>query len=133
MALAAALVCSAAYAEEWLSVSKTSDDRPTETFIDMSSIVLKDGIRIARTKAVALLPWQDNTQPFNGAAYAIQRRSFDCHAGLVQVGGVELYSAAGAIVAFLDVEQSWKPVEDPLTKKMLDLVCGFKDPRAPPN
>jgi hypothetical protein len=43
--------------------------------------------------------------------------------------------ADGGSVGFLDVEQSWKPVEDPLTKKMFDLVCSFKDPRpeqAPP-
>jgi hypothetical protein len=112
IAMTAALACSAAYAEYWLSLSKTSDDRPTEIFIDMSSIVLKDNIRIAQTKSVAVLPWRDNAQPFNGAAYGFQRRSFDCTAGLVQLGGMELHSADGKIAGFLDVEQSWKPAED---------------------
>jgi hypothetical protein len=124
VAITAALTCSAARAEEWLSLSKTSGDHPTETLIDVSSIVRKDNIRTVRTKSVALLPWHDNTQPYNGAAVGIQRRSFDCTAGLVQVGGVELHSANGSIVGFLDVEQSWKPAEDSLTKKMFDLVCG---------
>ena len=125
-AMAAALACSAALAEDWLSLSKTSDDRPTEIFIDLSSIALKDNIRIAQTKWVALLPWRNNAQPFNGAAYGFQRRSFDCTAGLVQVGGMELHSADGKIAAFLDVKPSWSPAEDLLTKKMFDLVCGWK-------
>jgi hypothetical protein len=128
-AMAAALTFSVARAENWLSLFKISDDRPTEIFIDLSSITLKDNIRSAQTKKVALLPWRDNTQPFNGAAYGIQRVSFDCNAGLVQVGGPELHSVDGRIVAFLNVEQSWQPVDDPVTEKMFDLVCGFKDPR----
>jgi hypothetical protein len=128
LVLAAQLVSSAAHAEEWLSLAKTTDDRPTEVFIDMSSILLKDNIRIANTKYVALLPWRDNAQPFNGAAFGFQHRSFDCNAELVQMGGIELHSADGRIVGFLDVEQSWKPADDPLTTKMLDLVCAFKNP-----
>jgi hypothetical protein len=38
IALVAALVWSAAHAEDWLSLPKTSDDRPTEIFIDLSSM-----------------------------------------------------------------------------------------------
>ena len=121
--LTAALTGSPAHAEEWLSVSKTSDDHPTEIFIDISSIVLKDNIRIAQTKWVALLPWPGHAQPFNGAAFGFQRWSFDCTAGLVQTGGAELHSADGRIAGFLDGEQRWRPVEDPVTKKMFDLVC----------
>jgi hypothetical protein len=122
--LAAALVCSAAHAEQWLSLSKTSADRPTEIFIDMSSIVQKDEIRSVRTKYVALLPCPITHS--HGAAFGIQRRSFDCNAGLVQVGGVELHSSDGASAGFLDVEQSWKPADGPLTKRMFDLVCAWK-------
>jgi hypothetical protein len=126
IALATTLVSRAAPAEEWLSLSKTSGDRPMEIFIDMSSIVLKNDIRIAQTKFVAVLPWRDNAQPLDGAVFGIQRRSFDCNAGLVQVGGMELHSADDSSVGFIDVEQSWKPAEDPLTKKMFDLVCSWK-------
>jgi len=126
MATLATLASPVLPAEEWLSLSKTSDEHPTEFFIDISSIVLKDNIRSAQTKSVALLPWRDNTLPFNGASYGIQRRSFDCNAGLVQVGGSELHFADGRIAGFLDVEQSWNPVEDPLSKKMFDLVCAWK-------
>jgi hypothetical protein len=64
--MAATLASAALHAEEWLSLSKTSGDRPTEIFIDLSSIVLKNDIRIAQTKYVAILPWRDNAQPFNG-------------------------------------------------------------------
>jgi hypothetical protein len=123
--MAATLPSAALHAQEWLSLTKTSGDRPTEIFIDVSSIAVKNNIRTAQTKSVPLLPWPDNAKPFNGAAIGIQRMSFDCNAGLVQVGGIELHSADGGSVAFLDVEQSWKPVEDPLTKKMFDLVCAL--------
>jgi hypothetical protein len=126
MALAATLVCPAVYAEEWLSLSKTSDERPTEIFIDLSSIAVENNIRSAQTKSVALLPWRNSAQPFNGATFGLQRISFDCNAGLVQVGGIVLHSADGSSVAFFNVEQSWKPLEDPLTKKMFDLVCAWK-------
>jgi hypothetical protein len=126
MAMATTLVSPAAHAEDWRFLSKTSDDHPAEIFIDMSSIVLKDNIRSAQTKNVALLPWHDGTRPFNGAAYGIQRVSFNCNAALVQVGGPELHPVDGRIVAFLNVEQSWKPVDDSLTKKMFDLVCAWK-------
>jgi hypothetical protein len=126
IAMAATLASAALHAEEWLSLSKTSGDRPTEIFIDLSSIVLKNDIRIAQTKYVAILPWRDNAQPFNGAAFGIQHSSFDCNAGLIQAGGTELHSADGGSLGFIDVEQSWKPAEDPLTKKMFDLVCAWK-------
>jgi hypothetical protein len=129
LAIATTLASTALLAAEWVSLTKTSGDRPREIFIDMSSIVLKDDIRNAQTKYVALLPWRDNAQPFNGAAFGIQRTSFNCNAGLVQVGGVELHSADGGSMGFIDVEQSWKPVDDPLTKKILDIVCTFKNPR----
>jgi hypothetical protein len=125
MAIAAALASFPALAEVWVSLSKTSDSHPTEIFLDISSITVIDNIRSAQTKSVALLPWRDNTQPFNGAAYGIQRRSFDCNAGLIQFGGIVLHSADGRIAAYLDVEQSWKPVDDPLTKKIFDLVCAW--------
>jgi hypothetical protein len=125
VAVATALICPAAHAEDWRSLCKSSDDHPTEIFIDMSSVVLKDNIRIAKTKHVALLPWRDNTQPFNHAVWGIQRVSIDCNAGLIQVGGIELHSAGGRIAGFLDVEQSWKPAEDSLTKKMFDFVCEW--------
>jgi hypothetical protein len=125
MALAAALVYSAAHAEEWLSLSKTSDDRPVEIFIDMSSITVKNNIRTAKTKYVPLLPWRNNAQPIDEAAFGIQRRSFDCKTGMVQVGAMELHSADGSL-GFIDVEQSWKPADEPLTKKMLKLVCASK-------
>ena len=131
IALAAALVSSAAHAEDWLSLSKTSDDRPTEIFIDLSSIMLKDNIRTAETKFVALLPWRNNAQPINGAAFGIQRRSFDCTAGLIQDGGIALHYTDGKIAGFLDVEQSWQPAEDALTKKMFDLVCAWKPTTQP--
>ena len=128
MALAAAL-CGAAHAEEWLSLSKTSGDRPTEIFIDLSSIALKNDIRIAQTKYVALLPWHDNAQPFNGAAFGIRRVSFKCKSALANVGSVELHFSDGGSAGFFDVEQSWKPVDDPVTKRMFDFVCAFKSPR----
>jgi hypothetical protein len=129
MTLATAFVCRAALAEDWRSLSKTSGDRPVEIFIDMSSISAKNDIRAARTKSVPLLPWRNNAQPSNGAAYGIQRRSFDCSAGLVQFGGIALHSADGGSLGFIDVEQTWKPAEDPLTKQMFDIVCAFKSPK----
>jgi hypothetical protein len=128
MAMGAALVSPAALAEGWISVQKTTGDRPTEIFLDISSIVLKGEIRSAQTKYVALLPWRNSAQPTNGAAFGIQRTSFNCNAGLVQVGGIELHSADGGSMGFIDVEQSWKPVDDPLTKQILDIVCTFKNP-----
>jgi hypothetical protein len=129
MTLTAAFVCRAALAEDWRSLTKTSGDRPVEIFIDTSSISVISDIRTARTKSVPLLPWRNNARPFNGAAYGIQRRSFDCNAGLVQFGGIELHSADGASLGFIDVEQSWKAAEDPLTKQMFDIVCAFKSPQ----
>lgn len=129
IAFATVFVCRVALAEDWLSLTKTSGDRPVEIFIDTSSISVKNAIRTARTKSVPLLPWRNNAKPFNGAAYGTQRRSFDCSAGLIQFGGVELHSADGGSLGFIDVEQSWKPAEDPLTKQMFDIVCAFKSPK----
>lgn len=38
LAMAVALVCSVAYAEEWVLLTKTPDDHPTEIFIDLSKM-----------------------------------------------------------------------------------------------
>jgi hypothetical protein len=121
IATVAALACSAARAEEWLSLSKTSDDHATETFIDMSSILLKDNIQTVRTKAVLLSPRNDNERRI---AFAIQPMSFDCKASLVQVGSAEIHYTDTQQLGFIDTHKYWKPADDPLTKKMLDIVCG---------
>jgi hypothetical protein len=121
--LAMALACSDAQAEEWQSLSKSYDDHPTETFIDMSSIVLKDNIRTARTKAVLLSPRNDNERRI---AFALQPMSFDCKASLVQVGSAEIHYTDTDGLGFIDTHKSWKSAEDPLTKKMFDFVCAWK-------
>jgi hypothetical protein len=128
MAFAAALVCSTAHAEEWVSLSKTSCDRPTEIFIDMSSIEQKNNIRTAHMKYVSLLPRRGDNQSSDRVAFGIQPMSFDCEASLVRADSVELHYRDTERLGFIDIEKSWKPA-DPLTKKILDLVCAFKSTR----
>jgi hypothetical protein len=124
--LVMALACGAARAEEWLSLSKTSDDHATETFIDMSSIVLKDNIRTVQTKAVLLSPRNDNERRI---AFALQPISFDCKASLVQVGSAEIHYTDTQQLGFIDTHKSWEHADDPLTKKMLNFVCAWKPTR----
>jgi hypothetical protein len=71
VAVAMTLACPAAIAEEWLSLSKTSDSHPTEMFLDLASITVKTNIRIAEMKFVPLLPWADGTQLLDGAVPAV--------------------------------------------------------------
>jgi hypothetical protein len=123
MALAAALVSPAALADEWMSISKTSDSHATETFLDPSSITVTDNIRTVRTKSVLLSPRNDNERRI---AFALRPMSFDCKASLVQAGSVEIHYTDIERLGFIDVERSWKPAEDPLTKKMFDLVCAWE-------
>ena len=61
--------------------------------------------------------------------FGIQRVSFDCYSALVKVGSTELHYADGRL-GFIDVKPSWNPVDDALTKKMLDLVCARGRDRA---
>jgi hypothetical protein len=128
IAIAAALANSPSRAEEWVSVKKTSDSHPTEISLDVSSITVKKNIRIAQTKYVALLPWPDNAQPFDGAAFGIRRVSFDCKSALTKVGSVELHYTDGRM-GWLDVKQTWTPAADGFAKKMLRVVCAYKDPK----
>jgi hypothetical protein len=126
VAAATAVICPAAHGEEWISISKTSDDHATETFIDMSSIVVKDNIRTVRTKLVLLAPRNDNERR---VAFALRRMSFDCKASLVQTGSSEMHYTDTESLGFIDVHRSWKPADDPLSKQILDIVCTFKNPR----
>ena len=88
-ALAAVLACNAAHAEEWLSLSKTSDSHPTEILLDLSSITVKKNIRTAQTKHRPLLPWADGTQPPGGVAFGLQNMSFNCKSALARTGSVD--------------------------------------------
>jgi len=41
---------------------------------------------------------------------------------------MELHYADGGL-GWLDVVPSWRPADDEFTRKMMDLVCSFKNPR----
>jgi hypothetical protein len=123
MALAATLVSPAAPADEWISISKTSDSHATETFLDLSSIPVTDNIRAVRTKSVLLSPRNDNERRI---AFGLQPMAFDCRASLVQAGSVEIHYTGTERLGFIDTHKYWKPADDPLTKKMFDLVCEWK-------
>jgi hypothetical protein len=125
LAVTTALICPAAHAAEWLSLSKTSDDHATETFIDMSSVVLKDNIRTVRTKFVLLSPRNDNERRI---AFGILRMSFDCKGSLAQAGSIEIHYTDTGRLGFIDTHRSWKPADEPLTQKLLGLVCALKNP-----
>jgi hypothetical protein len=115
----------AALAEDWLSLTKTSDDHPTEIFIDLSSVVLKNNIRTVWTKSVLLSP-QGNDE--RRIAFGIQPMSFDCKASLVQAGSIEIHYTDTERLGFIDTHKSWKPADDPLTQMLERLVCTFKHP-----
>jgi hypothetical protein len=123
--MAAILANHAALAGDWLSLTKTSDDHPTEIFIDVSSIALNNNIRTVRTKAVLLLPQGDDERR---VAFGIQPMSFDCKVSLVQAGSIEIHYTDTERLGFIDTHKSWKPADDPLTQKLLRLVCTFKHP-----
>jgi hypothetical protein len=123
LAMAATMAGTTARAEEWLSLSKTSDEHPTEVFIDLSSITVTDNLRTVRRKAVLLSPRNENERRI---AFAIQPMSFDCKASLVQAGSVEIHYTDTENLGFIDTHKSWEPVNDPLTQKLLSLVCAFK-------
>jgi hypothetical protein len=123
LSMSAALVCRTALAEDWLSFSKTSDSRATETFLDLPSITVADNIRTARMKSILLSPRNDNERRI---AFAIQPMSFDCKALLVQAGSIEIHYTDTESLGFIDTHKSWKPADDPLTQKMFELVCAWK-------
>ena len=126
LSVTAALVSPAAPADEWTSIYKTSDSRATETFLDLSSITVTDNIRTVRKKSVLLSPRNDNERRI---AFALQPMSFDCRMSLVQAGSIEIHYADMKELGAIDTHRSWEPPDDPVTKKMLDLVCAYKDPR----
>ena len=113
-----------AMAEQWVFISKTTDPHPAELFLDMSSISEKNDVRVAQTKAVPLAPWPENTPPADRVSFGLTTISFDCNAGLVKVGSTELHYADGRL-GFMDIKQSWEPVDDPSTKRLMDLVCAW--------
>lgn len=126
LSMIAALFSPATPADEWMSISKTSDSHATETFLDLASITVTDNIRTVRTKLVLLAPRNDNERRI---AFALRRMSFDCKASLVQTGSSEMHYTDTESLGFIDVHRSWKPADDPLSKQILDIVCTFKNPR----
>jgi hypothetical protein len=134
----ALLACSAARAEEWVSVWK-SDDGNDETFVDVENLRISGDIRTASLKHVAAPGTRRGVgnSADKWVSYQVGRGSFNCadrtarpeaNAVHYEDGTVDRYD--NPMLERLGVPEPWAPLpDDPIAEAVMRFVCAWKPPQ----
>ena len=131
----ALLACSAARAEEWVSVWK-SDDGNDETFVDVDDLRISGDIRTASLKHVAAPRTRrgvgDSADKW--VSYRLSRGSFNCVDRTARPEANSVYYDDGTVERYdnpmlerLGVPEPWAPLpDDPIAEAVMRFVCAWK-------
>lgn len=129
------LACSAARAEEWVSVWKSADG-DDETFVDVANLTISGDIRTASLKHVAAPMTRrgvgDSANKW--VSYQLSRGSFNCADRTVRPQANAVYYDDGTMESYdnpmlerLGVPEPWAPLpDDPIAEAVMRFVCKWE-------
>ena len=123
------VACGVAHADEWVSVTKTTDEgEPINVFVKTPMVRINGDIRDAATKRE--YPFQKLADGQSNL-FVIEVWHFNCRTQMSQLIAIESQRPDGTSIAMTahQDESTWRPAaaEWP-PKQVLDFVCSWKPP-----
>ncbi len=125
--LALVIVCSTAQASNWLSVGK-SDDGNIETFIDVSSIRIKDNLRAAWFKDVFRTHTRKGPHG-NYRSFIVGKDEYNCTEQMTRSHAFTFYNEDGTneSASAESLPGPWEPVvPDTVMAVDMKFICAWK-------